>query len=123
MFKQLVMAFAIFSLLGVLAIAQEQPETQQKEKKECTKDSKSCCGNKEAQSSLQMNKSTETANVQIWNKVCPVTGEEVDNETPTVEYNDKTIGFCCSRCKSKFEKDPESYIKNLNEDGSKFIGS
>jgi len=123
MFKQLVMAFAIFSLLGVFAVAQDQPETQQKEKKECTKDSKSCCGSKESQSSMQMNESTETATVQIWNKVCPVKGEEVDAEAPTVEYNGKVIGFCCPGCDSKFQKDPEKYMKNLNEDGTKFIGS
>jgi YHS domain-containing protein len=70
-----------------------------------------------------MNESTETATVQIWNKVCPVKGEEVDTEAPTVEYNGKVIGFCCPGCDSKFRKDPEKYMKNLNEDGTKFIGS
>jgi YHS domain-containing protein len=122
MFKQLVLTFAIISLLSVFANAQEQPETTNTEKKECSKDSKSCCGSKEEQSNMQMKESTETASVQIWNKVCPVKGEEVDADSPIVEYNGKVIGFCCPGCDSKFQKDPEKYMKNLNEDGTKFIG-
>jgi len=123
MFKQLVITFAIISLFGVFAVAQEQPETTSTEKKEKQECSKSCCSKKEMQSNMQMNESTETATVQIWNKVCPVKGEEVDAEAPTVEYNGKVIGFCCPGCDSKFQKDPESYMKNLNEDGTEFIGS
>ena len=51
MFKQLVMAFAIFSLLGVLAIAQENRVTDKKEKKECAKD---CCSGHETKVSMTM---------------------------------------------------------------------
>ncbi len=57
----------------------------------------------------------------IWNKVCPVMGEEVDSEAPTEQYNGKTIGFCCPGCDKKFKKDPEKYMKNLSEDGTKFL--
>ncbi|TSA27830.1 MAG: YHS domain-containing protein [Ignavibacteriales bacterium] len=57
----------------------------------------------------------------MWNKVCPVKGEEVDTETPTEIYQGKTIGFCCPGCIKKFKKDPEKYMKNLSEDGSKFL--
>jgi YHS domain-containing protein len=63
------------------------------------------------------------ASVISWNKICPVTGEEVDPETLTVEYKGKVIGFCCPGCDKKFKKDPEKYIKNLSEDGTKFIGT
>jgi YHS domain-containing protein len=122
MFKQLVITFAIISLIGTFAMAQEQPTTTNTEKKECTKDSKGCCGSKEAESSMNMNESSETASLQIWNKVCPIKGEEIDADAPTVEYNGKVIGFCCPGCDSKFQKDPEKYMKNLNEDGTKFIG-
>ncbi|MHB8905368.1 MAG: YHS domain-containing protein [Melioribacteraceae bacterium] len=62
------------------------------------------------------------ASLTTWNKVCPVSGEEVDQETPTVEYKGKVIGFCCSSCVSKFNKEPEKYLKNLSDDGAKFIG-
>lgn len=123
MFKQLLITFAIISLFGVFAVAQEQTETTSKEKKEKKECSSTCCGKKEMQSNLQMNESSETAAVQIWNKVCPVKGEEIDTDAPTVEYNGKLIGFCCPGCDSKFQKDPDKYLKNLNEDGTEFIGS
>lgn len=58
----------------------------------------------------------------IWNKVCPVMGEEVDSEAPTEMYNGKVIGFCCKGCEKKFNADPEKYMKNLSEDGTQFIG-
>lgn len=60
--------------------------------------------------------------LEIWNKVCPVMGNKVDVDGPTVEYNGKLYGFCCPGCDAKFEKNPEKYSKNLSEDGTKFIG-
>jgi len=51
----------------------------------------------------------------------PVKGGEVDSDSPTFEYQGKVYGFCCPGCESKFEKDPETYLKNLNDDGSEFI--
>ena len=65
---------------------------------------------------------TDLAKTNIWNKVCPVMGEEVDSETPTEMYNGKVIGFCCKGCEKKFNADPEKYMKNLSEDGTQFIG-
>ena len=132
MFKQLVMVLTLVTFFGALILAQDKPETTNKDKQEC---SKSCCANKEmhnnmkmddskeSHSNMQIKDSTETATVQIWNKVCSVKGEEVDAEAPTVEYNGKVIGFCCPGCDSKFQKDPEKYMKNLNEDGTEFMGS
>lgn len=58
---------------------------------------------------------------KIWNAYCPVMGEAVDPEVQTVEYKGKVIGFCCKSCIKKFKKDPEKYLKNLSEDGQKFI--
>lgn len=59
---------------------------------------------------------------KIWNEVCPVMGNKVNPKTPTAEYKGKTIGFCCPGCDAKFKKDPEKYMKNLSEDGKKFVG-
>jgi len=118
MFKQLIIILSLVSILGAYTIAQEKPETEKKEKKEC---SHSCCGTKDSHSEMKMDDTKETAKAQAWNKVCPVKGEEVDAEAPTVEYNGKVIGFCCPGCDSKFQKDPEKYMMNLNEDGSEFI--
>lgn len=58
----------------------------------------------------------------VWNKVCPIRGKEVSTEAQAVEYNGKTYGFCCPGCDEKFNVDPAKYVKNLSEDGSKFIG-
>jgi len=123
MLKQLIMILSLVTFFGVLVLAQDNSETTNKEKQSCSKDSSSCCSKQNMHSDMKMESSTETATVQIWNKVCPVKGEEVDADSPTVEYNGKVIGFCCPGCDSKFQKDPEKYMKNLNEDGSKFIGS
>ena len=49
-------------------------------------------------------------------------GEDVDPEAPIVDYQGKKIGFCCPGCEKKFTKDPEKYMKNLSEDGTKFLG-
>lgn len=114
------MVLSILTLFGVFTLAQDQPTNDKKEKQEC---SKGCCSGHETHSEMQMNESKETTELEIWNKVCPVKGEEVDAEAPTFEYNGKVIGFCCPGCDTKFQKDPETYLKNLNEDGSEFIGS
>ena len=75
MFKQLIIIFSLITVFGAFAFAQEQPETTKSEKKEC---SHSCCGTKESSSEANMEKNNETEMVQIWNKVCPVKGEEID---------------------------------------------
>jgi YHS domain-containing protein len=118
MFKQLLVIFSLVSILGAFTFAQEKPETDKSEKKECSKDSKCCSTENKETSSL-----TAESNLTVWNKVCPVKGEEIDADAPTVEYNGKLIGFCCPGCDSKFQKDPEKYMKNLNEEGSEYIGS
>ena len=57
-----------------------------------------------------------------WNKICPVMGNPVEEDAPTYYYDGKLWGFCCAGCDSKFAKNPEKYIKNLNEAGTKFRG-
>jgi YHS domain-containing protein len=122
MLKQLILIFSLVSFLAVFAVAQEKPEIEKKEKKDCSEKSSCCSGMKESSTGINMEKSSETASLQIWNKVCPIKGEEIDADAPTVEYKGKVIGFCCPGCDAKFQKDPEKYMKNLNEDGTKFIG-
>lgn len=122
MTKRIVIAIALVSVLCALTIAQDQNGTEMKEKQDCMKESSSCCSRQSMHSDMKMESSTETATVQIWNKVCPVKGEEVDAEAPTFEYNGKVIGFCCPGCDTKFAKNPEKYAKNLSEDGKRFIG-
>lgn len=51
------------------------------------------------------------------NKFCPVSGEEIGEmgEGTEVEYNGKKIKLCCSDCVEAFNKDPEGYVKMLEE--------
>ena len=112
MLKQLVVIFTIF--LSTLIFAQEKPE----EKPEVTQQDSLVKTEVPEDSSL----SVEASDLAIWNKVCPVMGNKVDVDGPTVEYNGKLYGFCCPGCDAKFEKNPEKYSKNLSEDGTKFIG-
>jgi YHS domain-containing protein len=52
--------------------------------------------------------------------VCPVKGNLIEADSPTVEYNGKIYAFCCPGCDTKFAKNPEKYSKNLSDDGKKF---
>jgi len=123
MLRQLILITAIISLTGIFAFSQDQTATIKKEKMEQTKDSKSCCLTENSNNNIQIKQSSNVSDPEIWNKVCPVTGEELDSDARTVEYKGKTIGLCCKKCVKKFEKEPEKYMKNLNKDGSEFIGS
>ncbi|MBI1810454.1 MAG: YHS domain-containing protein [Nitrospirae bacterium] len=46
----------------------------------------------------------------VGNKICPVSGEKIDEKTKaTYEYNGKIYNFCCPMCVEEFKKDPEKY--------------
>lgn len=47
------------------------------------------------------------------NKWCPVTPTEPAESHLTVEFDGRTIGFCCRSCIRKFLESPESYRANL----------
>ena len=114
MLKQIVMIISVFVIFGSLLIAQEKPE----EHIEVTQQDSSAVVMENVDSSAV----DDSSDLTIWNKVCPVMGNKVDPDGPTVEYNGKLYGFCCPGCDAKFAKNPEKYAKNLSEDGTKFIG-
>lgn len=47
------------------------------------------------------------------NERCPVTPEEPAESRLTVEFEGRTIGFCCRDCIRKFLDSPETYRANL----------
>jgi len=51
------------------------------------------------------------------NTVCPVSGEELEDNDYTIKYEGKTYAVCCKKCLAKIEKDPEKYISRLSDDG------
>ncbi len=60
----------------------------------------------------------ETVKAQdVGNKICPVTGEKIDEKTKaTYEYEGKIYNFCCPVCIEEFKKDPGKYIKKVEEE-------
>ena len=55
--------------------------------------------------------------VDVGNKVCPVGGEKIDDKMKaTYEYEGKIYNFCCAMCIDDFKKDPQKYIKKIEEE-------
>lgn len=112
MIRQLIIIFTFSMFLNSLTLAQENPVSENQEAQLDTV----------VNGEQQVDTTAAAPVLEIWNKVCPVMGNKVDVDGPTVEYNGKLYGFCCPGCDAKFEKNPEKYSKNLSEDGTKFIG-
>jgi YHS domain-containing protein len=49
-------------------------------------------------------------------KTCPVMGDPIDKKL-YVDYQGKRIYVCCEMCKSEVSKNPEKWIKKLNDMG------
>jgi len=57
-----------------------------------------------------------TKAVNVGNKICPISGEGIEEETKaTYEYEGKVYNFCCAMCIDAFKKDPQKYIKKVNQ--------
>lgn len=55
--------------------------------------------------------------VKVGNKICPVSGEKIDEKLKaTYEYDGKIYNFCCASCIDEFKKDPGKYIKKVEEE-------
>ena len=48
--------------------------------------------------------------------LCPVLAGNIDKNV-YVDYQGKRIYFCCLGCDAEFKKDPEKYLKKLQEEG------
>ena len=76
------------------------------------------CGGKMemAQAQSTQEPASEKA-VDVGNKVCPVSGEKIDEKLKaTYEYKGKIYNFCCPMCIDEFKKDPEKYLKKVEEE-------
>ena len=52
----------------------------------------------------------------VVNSSCPMSGKAVSKDTPhRTFYKGKTIGFCGTGCKTKFEANPEKYIRKIEK--------
>ncbi len=60
---------------------------------------------------------TRTEAVNVGNKICTVSGEKIDEKLKaTYEYQGKVYNFCCPMCIEEFKKDPQKYIKKVEEE-------
>ena len=50
----------------------------------------------------------------IAQKLCPVEGDPIDPKV-YVDYQGRRVYFCCEMCPGTFKKDPEKYLKKLDE--------
>lgn len=48
--------------------------------------------------------------------LCPVLAGNIDKNV-YADYQGKRIYFCCKGCDAEFNKDPEKYMKKLEEQG------
>jgi len=52
----------------------------------------------------------------IGNKICPVSGQKIDEKTKVAyNYKGKTYNFCCTNCVEEFKKDPVKYINKMEQ--------
>lgn len=59
----------------------------------------------------------ESTAIDAGNKICPVTGEQIDEANKvTFEHEGKIYNFCCSGCIEPFKKDPNRYIEKVNQE-------
>ncbi len=49
-------------------------------------------------------------------KLCPVLSGKIDKNLYT-DYMGKRVYYCCSGCKVEFMKDPEKFIKKMEDQG------
>lgn len=58
--------------------------------------------------------------VNAGNKICPVSGMQIGGEggmaPATYEYEGKIYNFCCAGCIAEFKKDPQKYMKKVEEE-------
>jgi YHS domain-containing protein len=48
--------------------------------------------------------------------VCPVMGGKINKEL-YADHDGKRVYFCCAMCPDPFKKDPQKYIKKMEDDG------
>jgi YHS domain-containing protein len=48
-------------------------------------------------------------------KTCPVMGKEINKDIYR-DYKGQRIYFCCPMCPPEFDKDPEKYVKIVDEE-------
>ncbi|HLQ36519.1 MAG TPA: hypothetical protein VK348_01870 [Planctomycetota bacterium] len=53
------------------------------------------------------------------NARCPMSGEELDAQSPTEAYKGQNVGFCCTKCMAKWDALPDADKKAKLDDAGK----
>ena len=94
MLKQFVSIFAFVLCVSLISFAQDKTEKQLKDPHQKMEMSKT----------LEVD-STKIVSKEPWNKICPVKGNEVEADSPTVEYDGKVYRFLLPRLRYKICKE------------------
>ncbi|MDD5129900.1 MAG: YHS domain-containing protein [Candidatus Omnitrophica bacterium] len=58
--------------------------------------------------------------VNAGNKICPVSGDQINEATKAAyEYKGKIYNLCCAGCIEEFKNNPEKYIQIIEEEKKK----
>ncbi|MCW0219717.1 MAG: YHS domain-containing protein, partial [Prosthecobacter sp.] len=52
------------------------------------------------------------ASAEAVNKSCPISGKPVTDGISSTHHG-KEVGFCCEKCKAKFDADPAKFEKKV----------
>ncbi|MDD5565663.1 MAG: YHS domain-containing protein [Candidatus Omnitrophica bacterium] len=70
----------------------------------------------EADAKTAASKTVKVKAEEAGNAICPVSGEKIDEKLKaTYEYEGKIYNFCCTSCIEEFKKDPQKYIKKMEQ--------
>ncbi len=47
-------------------------------------------------------------------KTCPVSGEELDENSVYSDFEGRRIYFCCKKCRGTFNEDPQKVLKSMD---------
>ncbi len=75
-------------------------------------------GHSEHKGSMRGDMASSTSAVEVGNKICPVSGEKIGGAMgpgEQYEYQGKIYNFCCSGCIEEFKKNPEKYVKIVED--------
>lgn len=46
---------------------------------------------------------------------CPVSGEKLEDKSTYVDYQGRRLYFCCDKCVTRFNEDPQKYLDRMDE--------
>lgn len=75
---------------------------------EQTKDSKSCCSTENSNNNIQIKQSSNVSDPEIWNKVCPVTGDELIVMPEQLNIKARQSGFAVKNVLRNLRKNLKS---------------